>query len=119
VDTERYKQRLLGMERQLADRLGREREQSRGSVPDQPDSGDRSTADELKDEALAAADADSTTLDQVRDALRRIDAGSYGSCVVDGKPIPEKRLEAVPWTPYCAEHERAAEARAGRATPSL
>ena len=36
-------------------------------------------------------------LTQVQEALRRIDEGTYGKCVNCGQPIPEKRLEAIPW----------------------
>lgn len=36
-------------------------------------------------------------LTQVENALRRIDEGTYGKCVNCGQPIPEKRLEAIPW----------------------
>ena len=45
-------------------------------------------------------------LRRVEAALARIDAGEYGLCEVDGKPIPEERLEAVPWTTLCVEHAR-------------
>jgi RNA polymerase-binding transcription factor DksA len=45
-------------------------------------------------------------LRQVEAALARIDAGEYGKCEVDGKPIPVERLEAVPWTTLCLEHAR-------------
>ncbi|RJL21271.1 hypothetical protein D5H75_38010 [Bailinhaonella thermotolerans] len=34
-------------------------------------------------------------------ALARIDAGTYGLCVVCGKPIPEARLE---FRPMAADH---------------
>ena len=47
--------------------------------------------------------------EQLRDveaALERIEAGEYGKCEVDGKPIPVERLEAVPWTTVCVEHAR-------------
>ena len=37
-------------------------------------------------------------------ALKRIDDGSYGKCVVGGEDIPVERLEAIPWTPYCIDH---------------
>jgi len=33
---------------------------------------------------------------------------------VDGEPIDEKRLEAMPWTPYCLKHQQLREA--GRRT---
>jgi RNA polymerase-binding transcription factor len=36
-------------------------------------------------------------LTEVLRALKRIDEGTYGICVVCGNPIPEKRLEAIPW----------------------
>jgi DnaK suppressor protein len=38
-------------------------------------------------------------------ALQRIKDGTYGKCLVDGKPIPEKRLQAIPWAAYCIQHE--------------
>ena len=36
-------------------------------------------------------------LTEVEDALKRIEDGTYGKCVNCGQPIPEKRLEAMPW----------------------
>lgn len=33
----------------------------------------------------------------VEQALQRIDQGTYGLCTNCGKPIGEKRLEAIPW----------------------
>ncbi|HJT57428.1 MAG TPA: TraR/DksA family transcriptional regulator [Ktedonobacteraceae bacterium] len=36
-------------------------------------------------------------LTEVLGALKRIDDGTYGRCVNCGQPIPEKRLEALPW----------------------
>lgn len=46
------------------------------------------------------------TLRQIDDALRRIDEGTYGTCEIDDKPIPEERLRAIPWTTRCIEHAR-------------
>jgi DnaK suppressor protein len=36
-------------------------------------------------------------LTEVESALERIEQGTYGKCVNCGQPIPEKRLEAIPW----------------------
>src|SRR6267142_7023853 len=60
-----------------------------------------------------------TVLQQVRDALQRIEDGIFGCCVVDGEPIEPKRLEAVPWTPYCVKHRKLLEATSRLRTPSL
>jgi RNA polymerase-binding transcription factor DksA len=39
--------------------------------------------------------------DQVRAALARVDAGTYGRCVNCGNEIPDERLDARPEAAYC------------------
>lgn len=36
-------------------------------------------------------------LDEIEQALQRLNKGTYGWCSECGQPIPEKRLEAIPW----------------------
>jgi DnaK suppressor protein len=58
---------------------------------------ERGSLGAVRDDArvrLAAVDA----------ALARLDAGTYGRCAVDGEPIPEGRLRAVPWAVTCVAH---------------
>ncbi|MEO7351836.1 MAG: TraR/DksA C4-type zinc finger protein [Marmoricola sp.] len=43
-----------------------------------------------------------TRTDVVR-AIEKLDNGTYGSCDVCAKPIPEGRLEALPWAVLCVE----------------
>ena len=50
-------------------------------------------------------------LTEVQQALKRIEQGTYGKCEVCGRPIPEKRLEAIPWARFDVEHEAALEQR--------
>ncbi len=52
------------------------------------------------------------------DALGRVADGSFGTCIVDGGPIEEQRLEAAPWTPYCLKHAQRLEAGSSK-TPTL
>jgi RNA polymerase-binding transcription factor DksA len=56
-------------------------------------------------------------LGDVEWALKRLDDGTYGTCEVDGKPIPEERLEAMPAARLCKEHQAEAERQAARARP--
>jgi DnaK suppressor protein len=42
-------------------------------------------------------------LSLVRLALERLREGSFGECLHCNKAIGEKRLDALPWTPYCIE----------------
>jgi DnaK suppressor protein len=120
MNVQHYKNRLLELERTLSDRTEREVAEGRGELIDSAhDTADASVADEATSEAFTEADVDATVLKQVRDALARIDAGTFGLCEVDGGPIEEKRLEAVPWTPYCLKHGQQLEASSGARTPSL
>lgn len=46
-----------------------------------------------------------TLLDEIEQALQRLDRGTYGRCSVCGQPIPIKRLEAIPWAARDVECE--------------
>lgn len=48
-------------------------------------------------------------LADVDHAIRRLDAGDYGTCEACGQPIPAERLEAVPAARLCLEHQAEAE----------
>ena len=50
-------------------------------------------------------------LTEVLLALKRIDEGKYGLCLDCGNPIPEKRLEAIPWAVRDLKCEQALEQR--------
>lgn len=120
MDVQAYKRRLQELERHLSNRATGERTRGREQTLDiAADSGDASVADEAASEDFTEAELDASVLQQVRDALRRIDEGTYGRCVADGGPIEEKRLEAVPWTQYCIKHQRLLEAASGPKTPTL
>jgi RNA polymerase-binding transcription factor DksA len=47
------------------------------------------------------AEAAASELQQVDDALARMDAGTYGICANCGKPIPAARLEVRPFAVHC------------------
>lgn len=49
-------------------------------------------------------------LDEIEQALLRLNEGTYGRCSECGQPIPEKRLEAIPWAArdlVCETHREA------------
>jgi DnaK suppressor protein len=119
LNLDHFRRQLLDLEQELTRRLGQEVETARSSGDDQFDSGDLARVDEMKEEYFKLADTDSAILAQVRAALRRIDEGTYGTCGVDGEPIDPKRLESVPWTPYCVKHQLELEARDRVRTPLL
>jgi DnaK suppressor protein len=46
------------------------------------------------------------SLARIEHALARLDDGTYGTCERCGRPIPEKRLEAMPESVHCVECAR-------------
>ena len=40
----------------------------------------------------------------IRAALKRMDDGTYGTCVKCGEDISEQRLDVLPYTPFCKDH---------------
>ena len=120
MNLDHYKELLLAKERELANRRVRtaaeEQETGDGAAEDV---GDASVKDEQKATLFTEGEADATVVEEVRLALTRIADGSYGRCLVDEAPIPETRLEAVPWARYCTKHQSELEAAQGLRTPSL
>lgn len=68
----------------------------------------RAVVDEV---ALSHAAAE---LEQVVAALRRVEDGSYGECQDCGETIDERRLRALPATPFCTACQALQERRAAR-----
>jgi len=48
---------------------------------------------------------------RVREALQRLDSGTYGQCVDCGRALPDERLEARPEAERCVECQQRHEAR--------
>jgi len=120
MKTEAYRQRLLELELEITERIATRVDEARElSDAASVSASDRAVDDEIADEALTEAELDWRRLRQVRDALRRIDEGTYGRCAVDAQPIDEARLQAVPWTRYCRQHQQEIEERRQMRTPTL
>jgi len=84
------------------------------------DSMDLSVMDVSKELALRLGDRESQMVADIDQALLRIKEGSYGVCTRCGKPIDERRLEALPTARFDAECQaRLEQARGAHDTPSL
>ena len=60
-----------------------------------------------RDLAIRNVDRESNLLRDVKDALRRIHAGDFGTCVDCEAAINPKRLVAVPWAARCIQCQEA------------
>jgi DnaK suppressor protein len=105
MDPDRARE-LLANERQRIERaLTQLRHQDTGEEADDQDPGNLASdlyQDEL-DEGLA--DDLREQLAAVERAEARLAAGTYGSSIESGKPIPDERLEALPTAERTAEEE--------------
>lgn len=114
IDTSRFRDLLLAERERVVRAIENLRSENAASSED--------IADEAIDQHLADAATETydrelgdsleenseQVLGEIDAALRRIDEGTYGICTNCGKPIPEERLEALPWASLCIDCARAA-----------
>jgi DnaK suppressor protein len=60
---------------------------------------------------LGLIENEQDTLEQVLDALNRIDGGTFGRCAGCEEPIAKARLQALPYTRHCIQCARKMESR--------
>ncbi len=115
IDTDRFREALRKQKEQLQATIANH-DIGGASLTDETGELSGSTADNhLADSATETyereldegLEEDATRqLREVEDAIGRIGDGTYGTCAVCGKEIPEDRLEAVPWTKLCIDDAR-------------
>ncbi len=99
-DISHFRERLEAERRAIESRIAVRNRDIQETVQDESgvgDSGDESLRIYDREDETDANELDMQTLEQVKRALERIDAGKYGLSEVSGKPIPIERLEAVPY----------------------
>lgn len=122
-DLLQFRSQLESRERELVQELSAARARASAETFERlagevADAGDASVADTERDGVSAERERDTVELREVRDALARMDAGTYGLCLVCGQPIPRERLRAFPTARYDVEHQ-AQQERYTVATPKL
>jgi DnaK suppressor protein len=84
------------------------------AIDTNPDELDRIQQAGEREYAMNILERNSNRLREVRTALARIDAGTFGICVDCEENINPKRLAAVPWALCCIACQDAAEQRTSR-----
>ncbi len=69
--------------------------------------------------AIRNLDRESNLLRNVRSALRRIEDESFGVCLHCEEDISPKRLNAVPWAPFCIQCQEQADRQRADGDESL
>jgi DnaK suppressor protein len=98
----RFEDHLRHQQRQLEHTVLTTAEQGRQAVAeDTLDVADQAVFSYQKEMLFTQGTEGHSQLSLVRLALERLHDGSFGECLQCGQGIGEKRLEALPWTPYC------------------
>ena len=71
----------------------------------EPDHVDAAQAEETAIPLDSLNQSERMWVDEIDEALGRIDRGTYGVCEACGERIEENRLEAVPWAKRCFADE--------------
>ncbi len=108
--TEHFRRILLAELRRHARLVGDDQAAAIDAAGDgAKESADLSLRDVIEELALKLGERESQMVADIDQALMRLDEGSYGLCVRCGKPINERRLEAVPTARYDAACQAAIE----------
>ncbi len=81
------------------------------AIESSPDELDRIQHASERDYAMGKLERDSVRLREVRTALGRIRAGTFGVCTGCEEDISPKRVAAVPWASCCIVCQEAADRR--------
>ncbi len=122
ADIEHFKQvlfekrkEIVGSVNEIKDEALKKSQDATGNLSTMPiHMADLGTDNYEQEFALGLMDSERKLLQEIDDALQRIQEGTYGICEGTGKPVSKARLEAKPWARYCVEYMRMLEQ--GKAT---
>jgi DnaK suppressor protein len=105
-DLEDLRAALLRKRNELVGAIDAHRDEGRGVSGEEIEDGDVAERMVEQDDALRLTAHDAALVAEIDHALRRLDAGSYGTSEESGAPIPLDRLRAVPWARRTFEEEQ-------------
>ena len=109
-ELEKYRRLLEEKKTSLSADLAKARDAEEETTEESTqDIADKAVSSYTREFLYSLSDTDRTTLLQIDEALDRIDEGTYAQCDNCSTPMLEKRLMAVPWTPFCIDCQELAE----------
>jgi DnaK suppressor protein len=122
-DLQHFKEKLLREKKRVFEEMGEiQNENLKTSIADQSGEnsrysyhlGDTASLAYGREFSMGLAERQTKYLEQIDEALQRIDDGTYGTCLVTGDPIPVERLEEVPVAKYSVKGKEILEKRKQR-----
>jgi DnaK suppressor protein len=106
TELNKYREILEAKQTELAQVL---RNRDAITIEKSPDALDEVQNAAERELAIRNLDRESNLLRNVRAALHRMNDGMYGICLHCEEDISPKRLNAVPWAPYCISCQETAD----------
>ncbi len=101
---ERIRRKLLNKRDEIEGRLSKiDQDILHTNGAPNPDSGEQAIERENDDVLEALGGIARSELEQINEALARIEQNEYGICTVCKKTISSERLEAIPFTDHCID----------------
>ncbi len=105
MDTAKIRAHLVELQTELKNRIYRiESEKHESNAPDNDQWSDQGGLHGRDDEQFAIQMASKAELNQIAEALARLDDGHYGLCEVCGNEIEAGRLAVLPYAVRCVAH---------------
>jgi len=109
-EMEKYRRLLEDKKNSLSAEIAKTRSAEEETTEESTqDIADKAVSSYTREFLYSLTDGERTTLLHIDDALVRIDEGTYGLCLNCGQLMTEKRLNAVPWAPYCLDCQELSE----------
>ncbi len=118
IDTDRFRDLLLDERKRVEHALATLRAEHPGSLDEEVEEIEATNDNHLAETASATlgreidytlGENSEQVLGEIDAALKRIEEGTYGTCVNCGREIPVARLEAYPWASLCIDCRRKSE----------
>ena len=94
---------LRKKQNELLDAFQRDKQASTNTDDGIQDLADKAASAYSKELNFSLSDGERNLLMLIDETFRRLDNESYGTCTNCGATIGDKRLSAVPWTPFCID----------------
>ena len=124
-DLNHFKERLLKEKKKVLEEMGEiQNESLKTSIADQSGEnsrysyhlGDTASLAYGREFSVGLAERQQKYMEQIDEALQRIEEGTYGICLVTGEAIPIERLEEVPVSKYSVRGKEILEKRKQKGT---
>lgn len=114
-EKEEYRKLLLEKKKSIIKKLSQFYNESKEIETDTAlDLVDKADTFYTKEFLLGLTDSERELLTMIDQALERLEKDEFGICQICHKEIGKKRLQVIPWTPYCIECQEKKESESRR-----